>query len=155
MTSAPTALDSFVGDRLYLDTNIFIYFVEGHARFAQTLIDLFRKIDAYEIAAFTSELTMAEVLVKPLAEGKAAVAAVYEQLFEPTSRLTAVPISREILRRSASLRASHPLKAFDAIHVATAVEMNCAFFLSEDKRVRSPGSLQVLPLTELCPETPE
>lgn len=155
MTSAPTALDGFIGDRLYLDTSIFIYFVEGHARFAPTLIDLFRKIDASEIGAFTSELTMAEVLVKPLAEGKAAVAAAYERLFEPTSKLSAIPKSREILRRSSSLRASYPLKAFDAIHVATAIEMDCAFFVSEDKRVRSAGSLKILPLTELCPEAPE
>lgn len=52
--------------RLSLDTNIFIYALEGYPVLRPTLTQLFERIDHGAIQAVTSELTLAEVLVKPL-----------------------------------------------------------------------------------------
>lgn len=62
------ALLSSVGQRVYLDTNVFVYAVEGYPHFAEELRALFHAIDHGQLAAVTSELTLAEVLVKPLAD---------------------------------------------------------------------------------------
>lgn len=51
--------------RLYLDTNIFIYALEGYSTFRAVLTSLFDALDRHELAASTSDLTLAEVLVKP------------------------------------------------------------------------------------------
>ncbi len=40
-----TSIPGLTGDRLYLDTNIFIYFIEGHVTHAAILRELFKAID--------------------------------------------------------------------------------------------------------------
>ena len=57
------------GSRLYLDTNVWIYSLEGYAAFTAALTALFARIDASELIPLTSELTVAGVLVKPFADG--------------------------------------------------------------------------------------
>ena len=54
------------GRLVYLDTNVFIYALEGYPAFAEPLAALFRGIDNGTCRAVTSELTLAEVLVKPI-----------------------------------------------------------------------------------------
>lgn len=154
MTSAKLAFEGFVGAKLYLDTNVFIYFVEGHDRFAPVLSQLFDMIDDKAVVAVTSELTFAEVMVKAFADGNSHVAAIYERLLFGPSELTVVPISRPVLRRSAELRARLPLRAFDAIHVATAAETTCDFLISQDLRIRAPDPIKILPLTDFSPDKP-
>jgi predicted nucleic acid-binding protein len=59
-------LSAIHGDRIYLDVNIWIYALEGYPAFVQDLTQLFQAIDRGTLAAFTSELSLAEALVKPL-----------------------------------------------------------------------------------------
>jgi predicted nucleic acid-binding protein len=59
-------LAALQGQRTYLDTNIWIYAIEGYSTYAPALTDLFSAIDSHQLQAVTSELTLAEVLVKPL-----------------------------------------------------------------------------------------
>ena len=54
-----------LGKKVYLDTNIIIYAVEGFADLADQIRALLTAMDALEITAVTSELTLAKVLVKP------------------------------------------------------------------------------------------
>ena len=46
--------------RVYLDTNIFIYALEGYPTFQTALIMLFDALDRQALSAVTSELTLAE-----------------------------------------------------------------------------------------------
>ena len=55
------------GTRVYLDANVWIYALEGYAEFVASVTALFARIDAGELIALTSELRLAEVLVKPFA----------------------------------------------------------------------------------------
>ena len=51
--------------RIYLDTNIFIYALEGYPIFRTVLTTLFDALDRHEVSSVTSELTLAEAGVKP------------------------------------------------------------------------------------------
>lgn len=53
----------------YLDSNIFIYFIERRSGYYEALNPIMRQIDAGELFATTSELTLAEMLVGPLRKG--------------------------------------------------------------------------------------
>ena len=53
---------------VYLDANIFIYALEGYPDFQARITILLEAMDHQEIEALTSELTLAEVLVKPFRE---------------------------------------------------------------------------------------
>jgi predicted nucleic acid-binding protein len=70
---------------VYLDTNIFIYALEGYPAFRPALSALFEALDHHEITAVTSELTLAEVLVKPLLDRHAEREAAYLQVLQSTS----------------------------------------------------------------------
>lgn len=142
-------LDSLLGRSVYLDTNVFIYFVEGHARLGAPLRDLFDHIATGRIRAVTSELTLAEVLVKPISERRETVATTYRELLKEGSAIEVEPIARAILERSAEIRAHHTLRAFDAIHVATAVEKRCDLVISEDARLKAPGDLTHVRISQL------
>ncbi|TXH68977.1 MAG: hypothetical protein E6Q83_11710 [Thiothrix sp.] len=48
--------------KLYLDSNIFIYAIEGHELYAGVLQKLFQYIASQHIQVCTSELTLAECL---------------------------------------------------------------------------------------------
>ena len=137
------------GQRVYLDTNIFIYALEGHAAFASVLAELFQSIDQGELQAATSELTLAETLVKPFLDGSAERQQAYQQALQSSAGLMLVPVSRAVLVEAARLRAAHGFRLPDAIHVATARLSACATFLSNDKRLR-PAGLTVMTLAELA-----
>ena len=142
-------LDALAGDRLYLDTNVLIYFVEGHATYRRLLERLFESLDENAFAAVTSEFTLAEVLVKPLADGKQEAARVYMELLSSGSRLSVAEVDRMTLIRSAELCAQLNCRAFDAIHLATAQLRECDYFVTEDMRIRVPDGLRLVHLSEL------
>lgn len=144
-----TKVSGLAGKRIYLDANILIHFIEGHRLQADSLRELFDAVDARTVAALTSELSLAEALVKPLALGRRDVAGIYETILSDTSPIEVVAVDRNVLVRSAEIRAREGGHMFDAIHVATAMRHGCDYFLSEDERVRSPSELPVLRLDEL------
>ena len=102
-------------------------------------------IDEGNATGVTSELTLAEVLVKPLRDKNMLVAQVYEALLAGSNKLTVVPISREILRLSAHVRAvARANRLFDSIHVATAMQSGCHAFVTEDDRIRTIDDLPIV-----------
>jgi predicted nucleic acid-binding protein len=65
------SLSDLGGASVYLDANVFIYFLEGFAPASDFLGRLFAEIDAGRIRGVTSELTLAELLVKPIRDANA------------------------------------------------------------------------------------
>jgi predicted nucleic acid-binding protein len=143
------ALNQITGDSIYIDANTLIYQVEGLSVFAGVLDPLFDRIDRGEIVAVTSELTLAEVLVKPIREGNVRIRTAYETAFSELSALQVVPVSRHVLQEAARLRAGCGLKLPDAIHAATAMVSSCTTFLTNDARFLSVGELPVALLSRM------
>lgn len=132
-------LDSTIfNGSVYLDTNIFIYLVEGFADYHDCLKQLFQTIDKGELPAYTSELTLAEVLVKPLLESNISLSSLYENLIQTGSFFQVLPINRSILISAARMRAqsSSRIALPDAIHLATAGTAGCRSFLTNDGRLQ-------------------
>lgn len=125
--------------RIYLDANAIIRFIESKE---DQITALVLQAAAGKTHLFTSELTLAEVLVIPLREGDGRLAEGYEELLQSDDTLTVVPIDRPILRRSAELRARLGGKGHDAIHCATAEISGCGVIISSDRRLRLPEGLR-------------
>lgn len=154
-------MERLVGARIYMDTNTFIAFAEGVESARAPVSDLFSGADSKKWQLVTSELTLAEVLIRPLRLGQQELIALYEQLLAPREGLLRQPVSLEILRTSAQPGGALGMKLADAIHAATAHEFSCQFLITEDKRVRSFEQVVVLRLADLvltppppAPETP-
>lgn len=135
--------------RVYLDTNIFIYALEGYPTFRTVLTSLFDALDRHELSAVTSELTLMEALVKPFLDRNVERQTAYMQILHPSASLQIVPVTRDILVTAARLRAETNLKLPDAIHVATAQFTGCAQFLTNDAHVKTIPGLTILSLAQL------
>ena len=97
----------------------------------------------------TSEITLAECLVKPFADKNIPAIEIYISLLGEQPSLPVIPISRMILLSAARLRAETRLKLPDAIHVATAKWAGCTAFITNDRRVREGSGVPVILWDEL------
>ena len=132
--------------RYYIDTNVFIALIEMKGSSFELFVD---RIASRDATLFTSEITLAELLVKPLQQANMRMASLYERLLQSGELLKVIPVHREILRASAGLRAKFPNKLPDAIHIATAMHTQCAIFVSSDQRLKLPASLSQVRLDQL------
>lgn len=111
---------------------------------------LFTAADAGRILPVTSELTAAELLVKPFRDADAVHEANCRAMIFGSAHLEVAPITRSVLTESARLRATSGLKLPDAIHLATATLTHCDTMLTNDASFRSAApAFDVLLLTEL------
>jgi predicted nucleic acid-binding protein len=140
---------AIAGRRIYLDSNIFIYAVERHPVFSFAVKQIFESIDQGRTEAVTSELTLAEVLVKPNERNLKRQKEAYIDIITGTPSLEAVATTREILIQSAAMRARTGMKLPDAIHVTTSLERQCHVFITNDAGIKTPGILTRLLLSDL------
>ena len=134
-------------DAIYLDTNILIHIVEGHQRYRPVLERLVAAIEIKTLSAITCVLSLAEVLVGPLRDTDEQRVRAFEALLSADSPdIEIMPLNRELLIRSARLSADLGLKLPDAIHVAAAEQAGCSMFLTEDRRIRTPATMQIVDL---------
>jgi len=143
------SITGVVSSPVYLDTNIFVYALEGFERFEPLLSDLFKQIQDGQLRAVTSELTLAEVLVKPLADGETEICAAYTAAVQDSGGLEVVPITREVLIEAAGIRAKTGVRLPDAIHIATSILSGCQTFLTNDKSIREIPNMKVIYLSDL------
>jgi predicted nucleic acid-binding protein len=142
-------LSELEGPRVYLNTNILIYWIEGFSTGAAELQELFDAFAEGRLTGVTSELTLAEVLVRPIADGKHHARVAYERAVRDSAEFAVLPVSREILIRAAGIRARDKLKLPDAIHVATAEFSHCTTFLTNDARLKRLAGFRVVVLSEV------
>lgn len=140
-------LSAIHGNRIYLDTNIWIYALEGFPAYAQELTELFTAIDQGNLFAITSELSLAEVLVKPIQNQNSSQQDLYKQALTSTQTLQVLPVQRDILIEASQIRAIINLKLPDAIHAATALKAQCSTFLTNDQRFQTVPGLPVVLLS--------
>ena len=134
--------------KVSLDTAPIIYSVEKHADYWQMLISLWQSLKANEIEVFTSELTLLETLVQPIKQNNQSLVSAYESLLTKTD-VKLEPISLDILRRAADLRAAQNLKTPDAVHASTAIVSNCAYFVTNDDGFKRLANFNVVILSDL------
>lgn len=140
-------IEAIDGRRTYLDANIFIYLFEAPAAYQATLGALVHALDAGMLDAVTSELSLAEVLVKPMREAPAYVP-IYRQYLHSRPHFDVLPVTRTLLIEAARLRATTRLKLPDAIHAATALEARCGVLLTNDGRLKRLPGLDILQLAD-------
>ena len=131
--------------RVYLDVNVFIAAFEHGGAHSDHAWWAIRAVEAGEIEAATSELTLAELLVKPLQQGQTALAEGYDKMLMTGEHFAVFPVHRGILVEAANLRARREsVRLPDAIHIATAQTSSCRFFVSGDRRLLMPDGLELL-----------
>ena len=132
----------------YLDADGFIYSVERIEPYRTLLEVIWRQARDGRFEILSSEIIVAETLVKPFREGDAVVETLLRALFD-AEEVTLVPATREIWESAARLRAETGLKLPDALHAATAIEADCTLFVTNDAGFRRVPGLPTAILTDL------
>jgi predicted nucleic acid-binding protein len=133
---------------IYLDANVFIYAYEREGREADAAWHVFEAVERGEFEAFTSELTLAEVLVGPLRQKDDNLAGQYHEILTSEGAFSVVSLERPVLIEAAFFRSVvKSLKLPDAIHLATARSRGCQYIVSEDKSLPQPFGLRIVNLS--------
>ncbi len=132
-----------VASAIYLDANVFIYLIDGDRTASTAVVPLFEALRNKPGIGVTSEISLAEVL----AGRDARTRRLYLDLMVFGQFLTLVPVDRDVLYDTADLRKVAKMKLVDAIHLATAIQSNCRYFVTRDGDFRRMprGMAKVLP----------
>jgi predicted nucleic acid-binding protein len=131
--------------RIYVDTNIWIYFLEGQPTFAESVRKLLVAADDASATLCTSDIAVAECLLKPVRLQDERKIAAFEALFDK-GEIELLPVDGALCRRAAYAGGALGLKLIDAIHYVSAREAGCQYFLTADTRFKSSATMAVIGL---------
>ncbi|MBU1053754.1 MAG: PIN domain-containing protein [Proteobacteria bacterium] len=133
---------------IFLDTAPIIYFIEAHEQFGPLAKQAFKLIDKYMIQAFTSVLTLSEVLSKPAETGNNELIEQFKIYLKNGPNLTMLPITETIGENAGILRGKYPhLKTVDAVQISTALYAEADVFLTNDKKLAGIKEIKILILS--------
>lgn len=121
--------------RVFWDTNLFIYLLEGSGELSNRVIHLRRGMLERGDVLLTSTFTLGEVLVKPLERQDDALRRKYEEVITTTSLM--IPFDVKAAGLYAALRCDRTLRPPDAIQLACAAAARVDLFITNDSRLHS------------------
>lgn len=121
--------------RVYWDTMLFIYSIEGTEGYADQVRQLYSRMLDRGDRLFTSVFTLGETLVGPERTGNRPV---YDAINEwLTGRdVDLIPWDAGVAYQYAAIRAANRVKPPDAIHLASAASANTDLFITNDQALR-------------------
>ncbi len=142
--------DAFLNINLVgLDTSPFIYFVERHPLYVNVMREIFRRVTNGDFEAYSSVITITEILVQPFRQKNKSLADEYRNLLYNAANFKLSQINSSIAETAARLRAKYNLRTPDALQIAAALENGCDAFLCNDKNLKRVTELKILILDEL------
>lgn len=134
MASIAQTLAQMHGQRVYFDTNILGYVLENSVGYVDACLPFFAAVADGSIIGCTGEITLAELLVKPMRSNDMISMAKIRSLFDE-EYFEVFAHNRSSLELAAHLRATQGLRMIDAIHTAAAIQGNCKFMLTHDRQI--------------------
>jgi predicted nucleic acid-binding protein len=142
-------IEALRGSTVGLDTGPLIYYIEEAPTFLARIKPFFEAAEQGEFRIVTSFVTLIEVLIHPLREGRHELADEYRDIILHSAALTAVPLDDGIAEEAAHLRARHNLRTPDAIQLATAIRSGASWFLTNGAGLADLPEISVLVLKGL------
>jgi len=142
-------IENFKEKLVFLDTAPLIYFIEGHSQYQKKLKRLFALNDAGYFKFLSSPITLLEVLVKPLKEGENKIVEQYKRILINAEGIDIFDITIPITIKAAEIRAKYNLHTPDTLQIATAIERQAEYFLTNDLRLKSVTEIKIITISEL------
>lgn len=145
-------LTEFLGRhlRIGLDTSMFIYAVEAHAKYAGPVESVLSWVESPGGRAVTSTVTMPELLVQPYRRGDLERVDRFYALLSTYPHLEWVAPTLEIADLAAQLRPRHNLRTPDALQAATALARGATGFACNDAAFSRVAGLEVVLLDRVA-----
>ena len=137
------------GKRVYVDTNVLIYFFEGFLEYRHLIQEIADCVDDDEITLLTGEITIAEIMVMPFKKDDLRLINLYTTALNDTDFIHLIPTTQNIYLKTAFLRATFKsMKTPDAIQVASAIEGEADIFITNDKGIKTPSKIEKIVLQD-------
>lgn len=140
-------LDPLVGRRVYVDANVFIYFLDQSSPQALAATKILEAAAAGDISAVTGQAAIVEVMVGPYRQGNPLVIRTVREFFDSSTWLDKVDHSAKAFDDAALLRATSGMPFVDALHVATASLSRCDVIVTHDARMKPGLGVDVVALS--------
>lgn len=135
--------------RIMLDTAPIIYFIEEHTAFGYVAEQIFRTIcDNPHYQAFSSVITLIEVLTHPMRQLNSQLVAQYKAFLLRSANFTMYGIDPIIAEKAAELRARYGLKTPDAIQLAVAIQNGGTLFITNDRNLTKVNDIEIVVLRD-------
>ena len=119
--------------RVFWDTNLFVYLIEGAGTRAESVVALRRRMIERGDDLLTSTLTLGELLVKPVEAGDDELRDRYVRALD--DGVTVLPFDGPAALRFAAIRSDRSIRAPDAIQLACAAAGGTDLFITNDDRL--------------------
>ncbi len=120
--------------RVFWDTNLFIYFLEGNTELSADTRRLRKSMLSRGDHLLTSALTLGEVLVKPLERGDRVLCSKYEETITKSASL--LLFDAKAAWKYAEIRLDRSVRAPDAVQLACAASAHVDLFVTNDRRLQ-------------------
>ena len=132
-----------------MDTAPLIYYLEEHPADLPLLDPFFAAVTDGSVPVITSTVRLLEVLVAPRSDGDERLVRRYRQMLLDTRGIDVHPVSDVVAETAARPRADYNVRTPDAIQLATASSVAPSHFLTNDRRLQSLPSIEVLLVDDL------
>ena len=132
------------GALVTVDTAPIIYLLEENPDHLNEYLPLFEKIDAGELHAVISVITLSEIIAGPLRHNNEIIADRYYQALTTQANWRVQNMDAELSFTAARIRASYKLKLPDAIQVATTIHSNSSALVTHDRDFYSVNEIEIL-----------
>lgn len=136
-------------DSIFIDTAPFIYYIEEYEKYIEAVDPLFSYISQGHITAYTSFITLIEVLTKPIEEKDKRLVYKYEELLTDSKGLILTDMDKNIAVESAKLRVKYRIKIPDAIQVASGLVNGANAFITNDSNLKKIKEIKVIVLEDI------
>jgi predicted nucleic acid-binding protein len=134
---------------IFIDTAPIIYYIEAHPQFGPLAKEVVSAFQSENLTAYSSVITLAEVLPKPIESGDEKLAGKFAEFLKHGRNLTMIEISEGMAEAAGKLRGRYPfLKTVDAIQLAAALDVGAEVFLTNDVKLKQFKELKVLVLKD-------
>jgi predicted nucleic acid-binding protein len=132
-----------------LDTMFFVYLFEDVPRYADLCEYLIKEAETGLFSAVITPITAAELLVKPLSQGREDTADRYRNTLRSYRNIRPVEITLETACLAAGLRAQYHLPLPDVMQAAIALQSTHPVMITNDSALRKIKEVRVLQLDEM------
>lgn len=136
-------------ESIFIDTSPFIYYIEEHEKYIEAVDPLFSYISQGRIIAYTSFITLIEVLAKPIEEKNKKLMRKYEDLLTNSKGLILADMDKNIAIESARLRAKYKIKIPDAIQVTSGMVNGAKAFITNDSNLKKIKEIKIIVLEDI------
>jgi predicted nucleic acid-binding protein len=95
-------------DSIFIDTAPIIYYIEAHPQFGPLAKEVVSAFHSGKLSAYSSVVTFAEVLPKPIEMGDEKLARKFAEFLKHGRNLTMIEISEETAEAAGRLRGHYP-----------------------------------------------